>query len=97
MPKSFFVYMMTNRPDGALYVGVTSNLIQRAWQHRTGAADGFTKRYNLHRLVWYEPHDCAESAIRREKRLKKWPRHWKTELIGATNPDWRDLWDDICR
>jgi putative endonuclease len=89
--------MMTNRPDGTLYIGVTSDLIQRAWQHRTGAADGFTKRYNLHRLVWYEHHDNAESAIRREKRLKKWPRNWKTALIDATNPEWRDLWDEICR
>ena len=97
MPKSFFVYMMTNRPEGTLYIGVTSDLIQRAHQHRTGAADGFTKRYNLHHLVWYEPHDNAESAIRREKRLKKWPREWKTDLIRATNPEWRDLWDDICR
>jgi putative endonuclease len=97
MTKSFFVYIMSNRPGGVLYVGVTSDLVSRAHQHRTGAVEGFTKRYHLHSLVWYEPHGSAESAIRREKRLKKWPRSWKMELIRGLNPQWRDLWPDIVR
>ena len=97
MPKHFFVYMMTNRPQGTLYTGVTSNLPARVWQHRTNAADGFTRRYNLHRLVWFEPHADAEAAITREKRLKKWRRPWKLRLIEEQNPDWRDLYENICR
>ena len=97
MPKHFFVYIMTNRPQGTLYIGVTSDLVKRAYEHRTNAADGFTKRYNLHRLVWFEPHADAENAILRENRLKKWRRAWKLRLIEEQNPDWRDLYEDICR
>lgn len=97
MAKSFHTYMMANRKDGTLYIGVTSDLIQRVHQHRIGAVDGFTKRYNLHHLVWFETHDSAKQAIRREKRLKKWPRQWKVNTIEGSNPDWRDLWGDICR
>jgi len=90
-----FVYMMSNRPDGTLYVGVTSDLPRRAWEHRTGAADGFTKRYGLKRLVWFEAHDDIRTAIAREKALKHWPRARKVRLIHAANRDWRDLFDDI--
>ncbi len=95
MPKSFFVYMMANRPNGTLYIGVTSDLVKRVYQHRNGAGSAFTARYNVKRLVWYEPADTAEAAIIREKRLKKWNRAWKIHLIEAANPEWRDLWLEI--
>jgi putative endonuclease len=97
MDRSFFVYMMTSRPHGPLYTGVTGNLVRRVHEHRTGAVPGFTSRYGLGRLVWFETTENAEAAIRREKRLKKWNRAWKIDLITQTNPDWRDLWPDICR
>jgi putative endonuclease len=97
MRKTFFVYMMANRPNGTLYIGVTSDPLRRIHQHRTDLVDGFTKRYRLHRLVWLEAHDDAESAILREKRLKNWRRAWKTALIEAVNPGWRDLYPEISR
>jgi putative endonuclease len=78
-----------------LYIGVTSNLIQRIWQHREGLAEGFTKKYRVKTLVWYEQHATMESAIAREKALKKWNRAWKLKLIEQTNPQWRDLWPEI--
>ena len=90
------VYILTNRPDGVLYVGVTSNLAQRVWSHRNDLAEGFTKRYRLHTLVWYEVHESMESAIRREKAIKKWNRAWKTELIEKTNLGWTDLYEEVC-
>ena len=93
--KTPAVYILTNRPNGVLYIGVTSNLVQRIWVHRNDLAEGFTKRYRVHRLVWYEVHDTMESAIRREKALKKWYRGWKIELIEKTNPVWADLYDEI--
>jgi putative endonuclease len=80
-----------------MYVGVTSQLAQRVWQHKDGLADGFTRRYEVKTLVWYEQHDTAESAITREKQIKKWERAWKVELIEATNPYWNDLYDDVTR
>ncbi len=89
------VYLMTNKRNGALYVGVTSNLIKRVWEHKNGVVDGFTKRYDLHQLMWYELHATMASAIQREKRLKKWKRAWKVELIEHGNPDWTDLYDTI--
>jgi putative endonuclease len=76
---------------------VTSDLLRRAHEHRSGAADGFTKRYKLRRLVWFETYDDAENAILRERRMKKWLRAWKLDLIAAANPTWRDLYPDICR
>jgi putative endonuclease len=90
-----FAYLMTNRPDGSLYAGVTSDLARRAWEHREGVIDGFTKRYGLKRLVWFEAHDDIRTAIQREKTMKHWPRKWKVRLIVATNPEWRDLFDEI--
>ncbi|WP_299962506.1 GIY-YIG nuclease family protein [uncultured Roseobacter sp.] len=87
--------MVTNRPGGTLYIGVTSNLQHRIWQHRTHAATGFTDRYNLERLVWFELHSDMSVAIQREKSLKRWRRSWKVALIQKTNPGWRDLWSDI--
>jgi putative endonuclease len=95
MHRGGFVYMMSNRPDGTLYVGVTADLARRAWEHRTGAVEGFTKRYGLKRLVWYEAHDDIRAAIARETSLKHWPRAWKVRLIHVANRAWRDLYDDI--
>ena len=89
------VYILANRMRGALYVGVTSDLVQRIWQHKNDEVDGFTKCYNVHLLVWYELHDSMESAIQREKGIKAWVRAWKLELVEASNPDWRDLYLDI--
>ena len=89
-----FVYIMTNKPNGTLYVGVTNDLVRRVFEHRTHAAPGFTDRYNLERLVWFEQHDTPAEAIRREKALKRWNRAWKVELIQKSNPKWLDLWDD---
>ena len=90
------VYMLASRPRGTLYTGVTSDLCRRLSQHRRELAYGFTKRYGVKRLVWYEPHECMESAILREKRIKKWNRRWKIELIVATNPEWIDLFESVC-
>ena len=89
------VYIMTNAVRGTLYVGVTSALAGRVYQHREGLVDGFTKRYGLKRLVWYEAHERMLEAIAREKTLKRWKRAWKFELIEALNPDWRDLYPDL--
>ncbi|HTZ77407.1 MAG TPA: GIY-YIG nuclease family protein [Stellaceae bacterium] len=84
---------MTNRPNGTLYVGVTSDLARRAWEHREGLVDGFTKRYSLKRLV--ERHEDIHAAIQREKNLKHWSRAWKVQLIVAENPSWDDLYDQL--
>ena len=90
-----WVYIVTNRPDGTLYIGVTSDLPRRAWQHREGLIEGFTKRYGLTRLVFFERHDDIRTAIQREKSLKSWRRAWKVRLIVATNPGWDDLYDRL--
>ena len=89
------MYMMASKRNGTIYVGVTSDLVKRVWQHRTGAADGFTKRYECKQLVWFEPHDAMESAILREKQLKGGSRAKKMTLIESANPEWRDLWSEI--
>ena len=89
------VYIMTNRPNGTLYVGVTSDLARRVWEHREGVADGFTKRYGLKRLVYVEPYDDILAAIQREKNLKHWSRAWKVRLILEVNPSWDDLYDRL--
>lgn len=88
---------MTNKRYGTLYVGMTSNLPKRIWEHKNHTVDGFTKDNNLTNLVFYEQHETAESAIKREKRLKKWERQWKIELIEKSNPDWRDLYENIVK
>ncbi len=93
--KAPCVYIMASKPNGTLYIGVTSSLIHRVWQHRSDLIEGFTKHYGVHRLVWYEFHESMASAIAREKALKKWRRAWKVELIQEGNPTWRDLYDDI--
>jgi putative endonuclease len=90
-----WVYLITNKPNGILYAGVTSNLPRRAFEHREGLITGFTKRYGLKRLVYCEKHDDIRLAIQREKSLKRWPRAWKVRLIHAANPKWEDLYDQL--
>ncbi|MFG1269111.1 GIY-YIG nuclease family protein [Xanthobacter sp. DSM 14520] len=90
-----WVYILTNRPNGTLYVGVTNDLVRRVWEHRQGFADGFTKRYGLTKLVYFEDHTEIALAIQREKAIKHWSRAWKARLILDTNPQWRDLYEDI--
>ena len=90
------VYIVANRRNGAIYVGVTSDLVQRVWQHREGQIEGFTKRYSCKLLVWYEVHSTMEYAILREKQLKGGSRKKKVALIEASNPLWRDLYAEIC-
>ena len=92
---STFLRVPINRDNGTLYVGVTSNLVQRIWQHKNDFVEGFTKRYGVHTLVWFEPHESMESAIAREKAIKEWNRVWKLELIEKVNPTWRDFYDEI--
>jgi putative endonuclease len=89
------VYMLASQRNGTLYIGVTSNLIQRVWQHKEGLVEGFTQKYGVKILVWYEQHETMESAISREKAMKKWLRDWKVKTIEQANPDWRDLWPEI--
>ncbi len=89
------VYLLASRPRGTLYIGVTSDLVKRAWQHRNDEGEGFTRRNRIHDLVWYEPHETMESAIARETTLKAWKRIWKIALVESTNPQWRDLFADI--
>jgi putative endonuclease len=89
------VYMLTNRRNGTLYVGVTSDLVKRVWQHKNKVVEGFTSRYGLSMLVWYELHATMESAILREKAIKEWRRSWRLRLIEASNPEWRDLYTEL--
>ncbi len=89
------VYMMASRKYGTIYTGVSSRLPGRAFEHREGLIEGFTRKYGVHRLVWYEPHESMLAAIRREKRIKKYPREWKTNLIERDNPDWDDLFPQL--
>lgn len=93
--KGGWVYIMTNRPNGTLYIGVTSDLSRRAYEHREGLVHGFTKRYGLRRLVWYEWHAEIGVAIQRETSMKRWYRAWKTRTIMARNPDWDDLYQEL--
>ena len=89
------VYLLASRRNGTLYTGVTSNLVQRVWQHKNNLVDGFTEKYGVHTLVWFEVHQTMPSAIEREKAIKEWRRAWKIELIESVNPQWRDLFEDI--
>jgi putative endonuclease len=89
--KPGFVYILTNKPDGVLYIGVTDDLAKRVEQHRSRAVEGFTKKYNCHRLVWFDRHDDLQDARQIEVRMKKWKRGWKVARILERNPDWRDL------
>ena len=89
------VYILASERNGTLYTGVTSDLVARTWQHREHVVDGFTKRYNVTTLVWYELHGSMDAAILREKQIKKWNRAWKLRLIQERNPKWLDLWSEI--
>jgi putative endonuclease len=92
---SFFVYILASRRNGTLYVGMTDDLIRRAWEHKIGAVPGFTRKYGVKLLVWYEVHELRESAFQRERQLKRWNRAWKLALIERLNPGWRDLFDEL--
>jgi putative endonuclease len=92
---SFFVHILASRRNGTLYFGMTDDLARRTWQHRTGVVAGFTKKYGVKILVWYELHESRESAFKRERQLKKWNRAWKLRLIEQMNPQWRDLADEL--
>jgi len=95
MSKQPCVYILASDRNGTLYVGVTSDLTKRVWEHKNDLVPGFTKRYGVHDLVWYELHDSMESAISREKAIKEWKRQWKLELIERENPEWKDLYSGL--
>ena len=95
MDRQPAVYILASKRNGTLYVGVTSDLRKRVWGHKNDLVKGFTKRYHVHRLVWYELHETMESAILREKRIKEWKRVWKLRMIESDNPTWKDLYDRI--
>jgi putative endonuclease len=95
--RSFYVYFLASRKHGTLYLGVTNNLVRRVYEHKTKAVPGFTKRYNVDRLIWFEIYDDALTAIAREKELKKWRRDWKVRLIEESNPNWVDLYEGIAQ
>ena len=94
---TYWVYLLASAPRGTLYVGVTNDLIRRVYEHREKLADGFTKRYNVNRLVYYEAHDTIAAALQREKNIKHWSREWKIDLIVTINPNWHDLYGSIVR
>jgi putative endonuclease len=93
---AYYVYLLASKKHGTLYLGVTNDLVRRVYEHRTKAVEGFTKRYAVDKLVWFEIHDNVEAAITREKELKKWRRDWKIRLIEEQNPEWTDLYPGIC-
>lgn len=93
----FYVYLLASRKQGTLYLGVTKDLVRRVYEHKTKAAPGFTARYDIRRLVWFECYDDPTSAIAREKEIKKWQRAWKIQLIEESNPDWTDLYEIIAQ
>ena len=95
MDKQPAVYILASKRNGTLYIGVTSDLVKRVWEHKSKLVEGFTERYGVHQLVWYELHGSMDSAIQREKRLKEWKRKWKVRLIERANPNWEDLFHVI--
>lgn len=95
MGERGYVYVMASERNGTLYIGVTSDLIKRVWEHKEGCVDGFTKKYGCKLLVWFQAFDDITTAIQHEKAMKKWNRSWKLRHIEGLNPDWRDLWDEI--
>lgn len=97
MQKQFYVYILATKRNGTFYVGITSDLAKRIWEHKNEIADGFTKKYGIKTLVYYEVFTDPENAIRREKRLKKWTRQSKMQIIESINPQWKDLYEDITR
>ena len=93
--SAYYVYILASKRNGTLYIGMTNNLVRRVWEHKNDVVEGFTKKYGVHQLVWYEVADTPQAAITREKQLKKWNRAWKLKLIEAGNSDWKDLCDEI--
>ncbi len=94
--KNYYVYILSSKRNGTLYTGVTSDIVKRVYEHKNGLVKGFTKKYNVDTLIWYEMHESVESAIHREKQIKKWKRAWKLKLIEKENPEWYDLYVSIC-
>ena len=94
---SYYVYLLASQRNGTLYVGMTNDLVRRIWEHKNNFVDGFTKRYRVHDLVWFEAADDPSAAILREKQIKKWNRSWKLKLIEKENPEWLDLYESITR
>jgi putative endonuclease len=97
MERQFYVYILANKRNGTLYLGVTSDLVKRVWEHKNGSVEGFTKKYGVKMLVYYEIHESSKNAIKREKQIKKWRRAWKLKLIEEKNSQWRDLYMNICQ
>ena len=95
--ENFYVYILASKRYGTFYIGVTSNLVQRIWQHRNDEIEGFTSKYSVKQLVWYERHENSEHAIKRERNMKEWQRQWKIELIEEANPYWHDLYHDMAK
>jgi putative endonuclease len=95
MSRQYHVYILASKPNGTLYVGVTNNIARRVWQHKQGLVEGFTKKYSVDKLVYCEAFAQPQEAIQREKRLKKWNRAWKIQLIESTNPGWKDLYETV--
>ena len=95
MPQNYYVYILASQRNGTLYIGVTSNLPKRIWEHKNNVVKGFTQEHHVHQLVYYEQHDDPEHAILRETRIKKWGRSWKIRLIEKNNPGWKDLYDEL--
>jgi putative endonuclease len=93
--RVFYVYLLASKPHGTLYIGITSDLLKRVFEHKSKAVPGFTSRYEIDKLVWFEAHDSVESAIRREKQIKEWRRNWKISLIERENPNWIDLYPSL--
>ncbi|HRQ36342.1 MAG TPA: GIY-YIG nuclease family protein [Chloroflexota bacterium] len=93
--KTFFVYILASKKNGTLYIGMTNNLVRRVYEHKNNMNEGFTKKYGVHRLVYFEPIEDARAAIIREKQMKKWKREWKINLIEKDNPDWDDLYESL--
>jgi putative endonuclease len=93
--EAAYVYILASQPYGTLYVGVTSDLVKRVWEHKSGLVEGFSRKYDVNRLVWYEQHASIVEAIAREKRIKRWHRDWKVNLVQAINPNWDDLYEKI--
>lgn len=93
--KNYYVYILASKKNGTLYIGITSNLVKRIWEHKNKTIEGFTKKYSVTTLVYFEQHDSPEMVIKREKQLKNWRRQWKVNQIEKENPDWLDLYEDI--
>jgi len=95
--KTYYIYILTSKKNGTLYIGLTNNLVRRIFEHKSGLIKGFTKKYSVNKLVYFENYSDINAAILREKRLKKWKRQWKIEMIQKENPEWEDLYEDLTK